>query len=250
MVGLVLEATSHQPGPFDLDRLALDVDTSDHRSSPTRRRCPDTGNRKTALILRLEVTLAADQFRVDDVALLVIDPVGEDPQLHADLRSRHAGSPRKFAGLPEIGDEATERRPEIGDGRTRLTEHGISVKTDGPHRHVRAGFRFGNGSAQSLGNSASSSSCQAISASETAESVAQDQIVRRGLIGPPSFAFVCEELELGGERAPAGLRPAPSAPLRPARRSWPRPDRPGRASVPLDETPLTGAPAALCVLRR
>ena len=77
------------------------------------------------------------------------------------------------------------------------------------HRHVRAGFRFGNQSAQSLGQLRQQLVVPGDLGGETAESVAQDQIVRRGLIGPPSFAFVCEELELGGERAPAVFDQAP-----------------------------------------
>jgi hypothetical protein len=110
MIRLVLQAASHQARPFDLDGRAISVHAPDDRSGPARRGRPDPGNRKAALLLFLEFTFAADELWIDDVPLLVIDPVGEHPQLDADLRSRHTGPTGKRTGLPEIFDESVTGR--------------------------------------------------------------------------------------------------------------------------------------------
>jgi hypothetical protein len=108
MIRLVLQAASHQACPFDLDRLPIGVDAPDDRSGPARRGGPDPGNGQAALLLLLELTVAAYELGIDDIALLVVDPVREDAQLYADLRSGHTGPARKLTGFLEILDESTE----------------------------------------------------------------------------------------------------------------------------------------------
>ena len=108
MISLVLETSRHQARPLDLNRLALNVETPDDCAGPSRCGCPDARTRKAAFFLDLYLTVAGNELRVDDVAFLVIDPVGEHAQLYADLRSRDTGASGKVACLHQIFDQSAE----------------------------------------------------------------------------------------------------------------------------------------------
>jgi hypothetical protein len=93
---------------LDLYWLAVNVDASDNCSGPSRSRCPNARNRKTAFLLGLLVAFAGDELWVDDVACMAVHPVGEHSQLYADLRSCDTGPTRKLACLFKIFDKSTQ----------------------------------------------------------------------------------------------------------------------------------------------
>src|SRR5215469_16979851 len=125
VVGLVLHAARELPGSLQSDRLAVHVEAHGHRAVRPPRRVLQAGKRQAPLVVRL-LLLGQHEGRIDQVAQLIINMEGEDPEPHPDLRCGQAHARRVLHRLGQVLDQPAQLRIEVTHRLGRRAQHRIA----------------------------------------------------------------------------------------------------------------------------
>jgi len=134
VVGLVLNATRQQVAALDDDRLPVHVHSLGYDTHRALRVESEPGKGEAPLFAILYVGREVE-VGVDEVADIIIDPVGEDPEGNANLGSRETGARCILHCLGQILHELAQLLVEGLDGGRWRTKDGIAHKSDRLNGH-------------------------------------------------------------------------------------------------------------------
>src|ERR1022692_2785504 len=131
MIGLVLHAAGEVPGTLQRDRLAMHVESLRHHPQGSLGRVGETGKGQAALVIGL-LLRGQVKRRVYQVAKLIVDEVGENPQSYPDLRRGQAYPRRVQHGLSEVLDQPAQLGIEVANWLGRRAQDRVAEQA---YRH-------------------------------------------------------------------------------------------------------------------
>ena len=136
MVGLVLDAPRQQVAALDDDRVAVLVEALGHDPLGAPAVVLEAGQREAALEALLLV-VGQVKCRVDQMAELVVDEVGEDPQRNPELGCGQPDAGRVHHRVGQVPDQPAQLRVEVDDRFGLGPQDRVAEQADRLDRHGR-----------------------------------------------------------------------------------------------------------------